>query len=104
MIEDYIRKRENLVNLFVLVDSRLSPQKIDLDFISKLGEWRIPFSIVFTKTDKNKPVETERNTTAFITEMKKNWEEIPPVFLSSAVKKTGKKELLEFINSLNRRT
>ena len=66
MIETYIRNRENLSCLFVLVDSRLTPQKKDLDFINKLGEWEIPFSVVFTKTDKNTQSETAKNIKAFI--------------------------------------
>ena len=66
MIEGYIRKRENLANLFVLIDSRLEPQKIDLDFIDKLGKWQIPFVLVFTKSDKNKPKATERNVNLFM--------------------------------------
>lgn len=100
MIEDYIRKRINLVNLFVLVDSRHQPQQIDLDFINRLGEWQVPFSIVFTKSDKNKPGATTRNAAAFLTALSKNWEVIPPYFISSAVERTGKKELLDHIRDL----
>jgi GTP-binding protein len=102
MIESYIRKRENLVNLFVLVDSRLEPQQIDLDFVNQLGEWEIPFSLVFTKADKNKPAIAERNTGKFLEQLEDRWEEPPPHFLTSAVKRTGRKELLDFIAGLNR--
>lgn len=101
MIEAYIRKRENLVNIFVLVDSRHEPQKIDLEFIHKLGEWQVPFSIVFTKTDKNKPGATVRNTQLFLKELATEWAELPPYFLSSAVEREGKEEILKYIASVN---
>jgi GTP-binding protein len=101
MIEDYIRQRENLVNLFVLIDSRHEPQKKDIDFINRLGEWQIPFSIVFTKTDKNKPGATVRNINDFMTELSKTWTEPPVYFASSAINGAGKKEILGFIESLN---
>lgn len=103
MIEDYIRKRENLVNLFVLIDSRHEPQKKDLDFINRLGEWQIPFSIVFTKTDKNKPGATVRNIDLFMGELSKTWSEPPVFFSSSAIKGNGKKEILNYIESLHTR-
>lgn len=101
MIDDYIRKRENLMNLFVLIDSRHEPQKKDIDFINRLGEWQIPFSIVFTKTDKNKPGATIRNVNDFMKELSKTWTEPPIFFSSSAVKGVGKKEILEYIEGLN---
>ncbi len=101
MIETYIRKRENLVSVFVLVDSRHEPQQIDIEFVNWLGEWQIPFAVIFTKTDKNKPAATIRNTGAFLTELSVKWEELPPHFLTSAVKKEGRKELLGYIKSLN---
>jgi GTP-binding protein len=101
MIADYIRKRENLVNLFVLVDSRHEPQEKDIDFINKLGEWQIPFSIVFTKTDKNKPGATVRNINSFMNEISRTWEEPPVYFTSSALNGNGKKEILNFIETLN---
>lgn len=103
MIESYIRKRESLVNLFVLIDSRHSPQAIDLEFIHQLGAWQVPFSIVFTKSDKNKPGATLRNVQAFLDALAAEWEEMPPHFISSATTGEGKKEILDFINSLNRR-
>ena len=101
MISDYIRKRENLVNLFVLIDSRHDPQAIDLQFVNQLGEWRIPFSIAFTKIDKNKEKATERNVNDFLNTLKKTWSQLPPHFLTSAIKKTGREELLDFIKELN---
>ena len=100
MIDDYIRKRENLVNLFVLIDSRHEPQEKDIHFINRLGEWQVPFAIVFTKTDKNKPGATARNIDAFINELSKTWTELPVYFASSAITGTGKKEILDFIHSL----
>lgn len=101
MIESYIRLRENLVCLFVLIDSRHKPQVIDLEFINQLGEWQIPFVLVFTKADKNKPGATERNVTDFITALSSNWEEPPPYYVTSATKRTGRKELLDYIGNLN---
>ncbi len=102
MIESYIRKRENLVCVFVLIDSRHEPQAIDIDFINQLGEWQTPFVLVFTKSDKNKPGATDRNVASFMEALAGNWEESPPYFISSATKKTGRNTLLEYIGSLNR--
>lgn len=102
MIEDYIRNRKNLVNLFVLIDCRHSPQKKDIDFIDKLGAWRAPFSLVFTKTDKNKPGATQRNIDSFMTELSKHWEEFPRYFVTSSTKRKGGKEILDFIAELIR--
>ncbi len=101
MIESYIRKRENLVCLFVLIDSRHDPQKADLEFLDQLGEWESPFVLVFTKADKNKPGATTRNVENFITNMKEKWEEPPPYFITSATDKTGRKPLLDYISGLN---
>jgi len=101
MIDDYIRNRENLLNLFVLVDSRHEPQQKDIDFINRLGEWQIPFTIVFTKTDKNKPGATVRNVNAFMTALSRTWTEPPVYFISSAINGNGKKEILDYIESLN---
>ncbi len=103
MIQDYIRKRENLINLFVLIDSRHNPQAIDLEFINQLGQWGIAFCIVFTKSDKNKEKALERNVNDFLNTLKKTWAELPPYFVTSAIKKTGRKEILDFIADLNRK-
>ena len=103
MINDYIRGRENLMNLFVLVDSRHEPQKKDIDFINKMGEWQIPFSIVFTKTDKNKPGATARNINAFLAQLSRTWTQLPIHFSSSAMNGSGKEEILEYIERLNER-
>ncbi len=102
MIESYIRKRENLVCLFVLVDSRHEPQKIDLEFIENLGEWEVPFVIVFTKSDKNKPGATVRNVQSFLEALKEKWEEPPPHFVTSAMDKEGRDSVLAYIDGLNR--
>jgi GTP-binding protein len=101
MIENYIRKRENLVCLFVLIDSRHEPQNIDIDFISQLGKWEIPFVIVFTKSDKNKPAATQRHLNAFLSALKENWEQAPPHFVTSAISKEGRELLLNYIAVLN---
>ena len=101
MINDYLRKRENLKTVFALIDSRHTPQEIDIDFINKLGEWQIPFSIVFTKSDKNKPSETLRNVNQFMSELRRTWDEPPPFFVTSATKKEGREELLNYIGSLH---
>jgi len=98
MIENYIRKRENLVSLFVLIDSRRTPQKIDIDFINKLGEWKKSFALVFTKADKNKPQATIRNVNLFMQTLQQTWTEPPPFFVSSALTKEGREEILNCIN------
>ena len=103
MIQDYIRKRENLVDLFVLIDSRHDPQKIDLEFINQLGAWRIPFALVFTKSDKSTQREAANNVNQFLKELSNSWESLPPHFVTSAVKRTGAKQLLGFIAELNNR-
>jgi GTP-binding protein len=103
MIQDYIRKRENLIDLFVLIDSRHEPQKNDLQFINKLGEWRVPFALVFTKSDKSTQRETANNVNQFLKELSNSWETLPPHFVTSAIKRTGAKQLLGFIKELNDR-
>ncbi len=102
MIENYVRKRENLGCLFVLIDSRHEPQRIDLEFLNDLGKWQVPFVIVFTKTDKNKPGATERHVKAFMDEMRQYWEELPVWFTSSAISREGREPLLQYIRNLNR--
>lgn len=101
MIEDYIRKRETLVTLFVLVDSRHSPQKLDLDFVNQLGEWEIPFAIVFTKSDKITQREVSKNVNSFLKAMNEKWEVLPLHFVSSVLKKLGRRQILEYIAGLN---
>lgn len=101
MIENYLRKRENLVNVFVLIDSRHTPQKLDLEFVDQLGEWHVPFNLVFTKADKNTQVETSRNVKAFLNRLRENWEFLPAHFITSTVKKTGRDAILTFIDEMN---
>jgi len=101
MLADYFQQRINLQTVFVLIDSRLSPQKIDLEFLAQLGEWGIPFNIVFTKADKNTQSETARNAKAFVNRMKEEWEYIPRTFITSTVKFTGRKDMLGYIEELN---
>ncbi len=103
MIENYLRKRENLVNIFVLLDSRHAPQKIDLDFVNQLGEWQIPFALIFTKADKETQRVVAANVKAFLDAMRKEWEFLPAHFVTSAVKKTGRDKLLKFIGDMNER-
>jgi GTP-binding protein len=101
MIQDYIQKRENLVTLFTLVDSRHEPQKADLDFINRLGEWQIPFAVIFTKADKSTQKETAKNVDKFLGTLRETWEELPPYFVTSAVKHLGKKNILQYILEQN---
>jgi GTP-binding protein len=101
MIENYLRKRENLVNIFVLLDSRHAPQKIDLDFVNQLGEWQIPFSLIFTKADKETQRVVAANVKAFLNAMRKDWEFLPAHFVTSAIKKLGRDKLLKSIGDMN---
>ncbi len=101
MIENYLRKRENLSQVFVLIDARHSPQKIDLDFLENLKKWEVPFSLVFTKSDKENQRIVSKNVKAFLEAMKKTWMFLPMHFVTSAVKKTGRDKLLKYINEMN---
>lgn len=101
IITDYILRRENMTNLFVLIDSRLEPQKIDLQFIHWLGENGVPFSLIFTKSDKQSKGKTAGNVERFLNTLKEEWEELPKYFVSSAVSKQGKEEILDYIESIN---
>jgi GTP-binding protein len=100
MINDYIRKRENLLSLFLLIDSRHPPQKNDIDFINQLGGWKVPFCLVFTKTDKETQKTVSKNVNEFLNTMQETWYELPPHFVTSAVKKHGREKMLKFIESL----
>ncbi len=97
MLDAYLLQRENLVYTFVLVDSRLSPQKNDVEFINWLGLHEIPFVIVFTKIDKNTTSETKKNVDNFKKELSKYWDDLPLTLLSSSEKGIGKEEILDFI-------
>jgi GTP-binding protein len=101
MIEDYLRKRETLMTVFILVDSRHSPQKNDLDFVNKLGQWQIPFCIVFTKSDKENQRTVSANVKAFLDKMRETWQFLPQHFVTSALKKTGRDKILQLIQECN---
>ena len=102
IIEDYILEREQMTNLFVLIDSRLEPQNIDLEFMEWLGENGIPFSIIFTKADKLKGGRLKMNVNAYLRELSKQWEELPPYFISSSENRTGRTEILNYIENINK--
>ena len=102
IIEDYILEREQMTNLFVLIDSRLEPQNIDLEFMEWLGENGIPFSIIFTKADKLKGGRLKMNINAYLRELSKQWEELPPYFISSSENRTGRTEILNYIENINK--
>lgn len=102
MIEDYLRKRETLMTIFVLIDSRHTPQKVDIDFVNQLGEWELPFSLVFTKADKESQKEVSKNVKLFLDEMRKTWQFLPQSFITSAEKKLGRPKMLQFIEECNK--
>jgi GTP-binding protein len=99
-IVDYLTNRSNLVNLFVLLDARLEPQKIDLEFMNWCGEKQIPFSMVFTKIDKLSSSALQKNLMRYRKEMLKYWEELPPVFTTSSESAFGKEKLLNYIGQI----
>lgn len=101
IIESYILQRDQMTNLFVLVDSRHTPQKIDLEFIEWLGENGIPFSIVFTKGDKLKSSQLGSNVQSYLKILKEQWEELPPYFITSSANRQGREELLRYIANIN---
>jgi GTP-binding protein len=101
MIEDYLRKRETLIHVFLLIDSRHSPQQLDLAFVNTLGKWEIPFSLVFTKSDKENQRTVQANIKAFLNKMLESWQLLPRHLVSSAVKKTGRENLLRVIGEMN---
>ena len=102
MISSYLMMREQLVTTFVLIDIRHTPQKIDLEFLEWLGTNGIPFSIVFTKADKLSKLRANENVKKYITVLKETWEELPPYFITSSEKKTGRDELLGYIEQINK--
>ncbi|WP_299824983.1 ribosome biogenesis GTP-binding protein YihA/YsxC [uncultured Pontibacter sp.] len=101
MINYYLQKRENLTCVFVLIDSRHEPLKQDLEFINHLGNMGVPFVIVFTKLDKQSALKTEANVSAFKSKMGETWEELPLMFTTSAEKRIGKDEILQYIEEVN---
>lgn len=102
MISSYILKREQMINLFLLIDCRHEPQKIDLEFMEWLGENGVPFSIVFTKADKLGGGKLKQNISFYLKELKKQWEELPPYFITSSENKTGRQEILDYIEQINK--
>ena len=102
MIEDYILERTELVCLFVLLDSRLEPQRIDLEFIEWLGEEGIPFALVFTKADKLSKGKLAANIAAYKERLLQQWEELPPLFITSSEARMGRDELLSYIDGINK--
>ena len=102
MIEDYILERTELVCLFVLLDSRLEPQRIDLEFIEWLGEGGIPFALVFTKADKLSRGKLAANIAAYKERLLQQWEELPPLFITSSEARLGRDELLSYIDGINK--
>ncbi len=101
IIEDYVLEREQMTCLFVLVDGRHKPQKIDMEFMEWLGECEVPFAIVFTKMDKLGKTAGAQNVEAYKQEMLQTWEELPPVFVTSSETRLGREELLAYIGELN---
>ncbi len=102
MIEGYVLKREQLVNLFLLIDSRHDPQKIDLEFVEWLGENGVPFSLVFTKADKASKGKVATNVHTFLDELSEQWEELPPYFITSSETRQGRDEVLGYIAQINK--
>ncbi|MBQ1973771.1 MAG: YihA family ribosome biogenesis GTP-binding protein, partial [Paraprevotella sp.] len=100
----YILEREQMTNLFVLIDIRHEAQKIDLEFMEWLGENGVPFSIIFTKADKLSRGKAQSNVHSYLNELKKQWEELPPHFVSSAETRMGREEILNYIESINKST
>jgi len=101
MISNYLLKRSNLICTFLLIDSRIPPQKIDIDFMQWLGKHQLPFVITFTKIDKLSKTEIQKNIKNYTLEMLKYWEEMPIFFTTSATSKAGKNEIINFINEAN---
>lgn len=101
MLDDYIKNRKNLISMFVLVDSRIEPQKIDLEFINHLGELQMPFTIIFTKADKINALTLERNLRAYREKLAEEWEEIPQIIVTSSEKQIGQDDVLNYIDNLN---
>ena len=101
MIADYLTKSETLQCVFLLIDSRIPPQKNDIEFTNWLGENEIPFVLVFTKADNYPSGRSKQNMEAFKTEMLKTWEELPQIFITSVKSKKGSKEIVQYVNALN---
>jgi len=102
MIRDYILKRRNLISLFLLIDSRIPPQQIDLNFIDFLGINQVPFVLIFTKSDKLSKNQLETNIGRYKQQLLNSWEEIPELIVTSSINKTGREEILDYIENNNK--
>lgn len=100
-IRNYLQKRENIQCVMVLIDSRLEPQKIDLEFCNKLGEWGLPFALIFTKADKQSTTKTDQNVALFKKALLTTFEEVPDIFITSSESALGKDEVLNFVHHIN---
>jgi GTP-binding protein len=101
MIEDFLKKRETLAHVFLLIDSRHEPQKLDLDFVNKMGSWEIPFTLVFTKSDKENQRTVAANVKGFLQKMRETWQFLPRHFVTSSEKKLGRVDILRLIGEMN---
>ena len=97
MIENYLRKRKNLQLVFVLIDARHSPQKMDIEFLNQLDKWQVPMALVFTKSDKETQSVVAKNVNAFLNTLRKTWQFLPQHFVTSTLKKMGQKEILALV-------
>jgi len=104
MIDGYLRKRENLIKVFVLIDARHAPQKNDLEFVNQLDRWQVQVVLVFTKSDKEKTAVVDRNVKAFLEKLRETWQFLPQTFVSSAEKVIGREEILNHIQQNNEMT
>lgn len=102
LIENYILDRKQLTSLFVLIDIRHNPQKIDMEFLDWLGEHEVPFSIVFTKADKLGPMAAQRNVESYCNELKLHWSKLPKIFITSSEKNIGREDILNYIGEINK--
>jgi GTP-binding protein len=100
MIWNYVETRSNLLTLFILIDSRHAPQQKDIEFVNKLGEKGVPFSIIFTKADKESQKDVSANVNQFKRTLLSYWDELPNIFVTSSVKRLGRKQILDFIENL----
>jgi GTP-binding protein len=101
MIEDFLKKRETLAHVFLLIDSRHEAQKLDLDFVNRLGKWEIPFTLIFTKSDKENQRTVAANVKGFLQKMRATWQFLPAHFVTSAEKKSGRNNILQLIEEMN---
>jgi GTP-binding protein len=101
MIEEFLKKRETLAHVFLLIDSRHVPQKLDLDFADRLGKWEIPFTLIFTKSDKENQRTVSANVKSFLKKMSEHWQFLPGHYVTSAEKKTGRDDILRLIGEMN---